>query len=215
MLKIYGANMSSPANKVRFVANALGLKYEYVPVNIRTGENKTEQFLKLHPAGKIPVIDDDGFALFESNAIIKYLAQKNKSPIYPQDLKARARVDQWMDFAALHVGTAVSRVLFNRVFAPRINVPVDERSLQDGIIFLGRFLPVVDAQLKENKFIAGNELSLADFSLLSALDPCEVIQVDLSAYNGIVRWRNALKKEAFYTQCHSSYEDALAALAAK
>jgi glutathione S-transferase len=71
MLIIYGSDFSAPANKVRFVANALGLDYEYKVVRIRDGENKTEEFKKMHPAGKIPVINDHGFILFESNAIIK------------------------------------------------------------------------------------------------------------------------------------------------
>src|SRR3989338_5290751 len=95
MLKIYGANLSGPSNKVRMVANYLGLEYEYLQVKIREGENKKEWFLKLNPIGKIPVIDDDGFCLFESNAIVKYLATKNRSSAYPQELKQRAIVDQW------------------------------------------------------------------------------------------------------------------------
>jgi len=76
MLKIYGADLSAPANKVRFVANYLGLEYDYVQIKIREGEHRAEQFLKLNPVGKIPVIDDDGFTLYESNAICKYLCDK-------------------------------------------------------------------------------------------------------------------------------------------
>ena len=76
MLKIYGADLSPPSNKVRFVANELGLDYEYNSVNLVSGENQSEGHLKLHPGGKVPVIDDDGFVLFESNAIIRYLAAK-------------------------------------------------------------------------------------------------------------------------------------------
>ena len=64
MLKIYGADLSAPANKVRMTANALGIEYEYIRVSIRDGENRTEEYLKMHPAGKVPVIDDDGFVLF-------------------------------------------------------------------------------------------------------------------------------------------------------
>ena len=94
MLKIYGSDLSYPANKVRFVANALGLPFEYIRINLRTGEQKSEWFLKLSPAGKIPAIDDHGFCLFESNAIVRYLAEKVDSAIYPKDLKERATVNQ-------------------------------------------------------------------------------------------------------------------------
>ena len=97
MLTIYGADLSSPSNKVRFVANVLGLEYTYRPVKLREGENKSEWYVQLHPAAKIPVMDDDGFVLFESNAICKYLLTQKNSPLYPQELKSRAIVDQWVD----------------------------------------------------------------------------------------------------------------------
>jgi len=212
MLKIYGAELSPPSNKVRFVANELGLEYEFKSVNLVSGENQSEGHLKLHPGGKVPVIDDDGFVLFESNAIIRYLAAKSESPLYPPGAKQRALVDQWADFVAHHVATGLNRVLVNRVFAPFLNQEVDERSLSDGLSFLERFLPVVDAPLKEQRYLAGGELTLADFTLLSALDPAEVAQVDLAGYLNITRWRQDLMGRDFYTKCHKSYGDVLAAI---
>lgn len=212
MLILYGANLSAPSNKIRFAANAMGLEYEYRRVNLRQGENKQERFLKMHPAGKIPVIDDDGFVLFESNAIIKYLAQKHNSPFYPSDLKKKAAVDQWIDFVSLHVGAAMGRILYNRVFAPMIGVEVDERSLKDGISFLDRFLPVVDRQLKAGEYLAGAEMTLADFCLLATVDPAEVAGLDLAPYPHLLRWRQKLMEQEFYTKCHKSYGSALAAL---
>ena len=97
MLKIYGADLSAPANKVRMAAHVLDLEYEYIRVSIKDRENQAEEYLKMHPAGKVPMIDDDGFVLFESDAIIKYLATKHKSPLYPTDEKKQALTDQWMD----------------------------------------------------------------------------------------------------------------------
>jgi glutathione S-transferase len=213
MLKIYGADLSTPSCKVRFAANALGLAYEYKKVDLVKGENRSEAHLRLHPGGKVPVIDDDGFVLFESNAIIKYLAEKSKSALYPSGAKQRAVVDQWMDFVSHHIATALSRVLFNRVFAPFLKVEVDERGISEGLSFLERFLPVVDSPLKERRYLAGSELTLADLNLLSALDPAEVAQVDLSGYLNITRWRKDLQSRDFYTRCHKSYGDALAAFA--
>lgn len=214
MLKIYGADLSTPSCKVRFVANALGLAYEYKRVDLVKGENKSEAHLRLHPGGKVPVIDDDGFVLFESNAITRYLAAKQESPLYPKGIRQRAIVDQWIDFVSHHVATSVSRVLFNRVFAPFLNVEVDERGISEGLSFLERFLPVVDEPLKERRYLAGSEMTLADFNLLSALDPAEVAQVDLTGYLNITRWRKDLQSKDFYTKCHASYADVLAAIAA-
>jgi len=209
MLKIYGADLSAPANKVRMAANALELEYEYVRVSIRDGENRTEEYLKMHPAGKVPVIDDDGFVLFESDAIIKYLAAGQASPLYPSDNQQRALIDQWMDFATIHVGGAMGRVVFNRIFASFARVPVDERSLNDGLKFLNRFLPVVDRQLAKAAYVAGEQFSLADIVLLATLDPAEAAEVDLASYAHITKWREALRQKDFYTQCHQSYGEAL------
>jgi glutathione S-transferase len=209
MLKIYGADLSAPANKVRMTANALGLKYEYIQMNIRAGGTRTEQYLKIHPAGKVPAIDDNGFILFESDAIVKYLAASKKSSLYPEGLKQRAYVDQWMDFVAIHVGGAMSKVLFNRVFASFAKVPVDERSLSDGIKFLERFLPVVDQQLAKDRYIAGENFSLADIALLATIDPAGVAGIDLAPYKHISAWYNMLRQKDFYTQCHPSYDAVL------
>lgn len=209
MLKIYGADLSSPANKVRFVAHALDLEYEYIRVSIKDGENRKEEFLRLHPAGKIPVIDDDGFILFESDAICRYLAIKHNSPLYLPDLRQRALIDQWMDFVNIHVGGALSKVLFNRVFAPFAKVAVDERAISDGIALLNKFLPVIDQQLQKGGYIATDKMTLADLALLATLDPAEVAQVSLTPYERIVQWRKELKKKEFYTRCHKEYGERL------
>lgn len=209
MLKIYGADLSSPSNKVRFVANYLELEYEYVKVSLRDGEHRKEEFLKLNPVGKIPVIEDDGFILFESDAIVKYLCTKNGSPLYPRDLQQRALVDQWTDFVSIHIGMALGKVLFNRIFAPFAKVPVDEKSISDGLMFLNRFLPVVDNQLKTNPFLTGGDLTIADMCLLANLDPAGAAGVHMERYPEILRWMTSLQKETFYTRCHASYEEGL------
>ncbi len=209
MLKIYGGDLSSFCNKVRFVANALGIEYEYVRINFKEKEHKTPEFLKMHPAGKIPLIDDDGFFVFESNAIIKYLAEKNKSSLYSENLKQKTIINQWIDFCSFHIGSAMDKILFNKIFAPRIKVPVDHRAIQDGYMFLNRYLPIIDSQLLKHNFLAGNEMTLADINLLAILDSCEVAEIELSVYENIMRWREDLKIQDFYTQCHKTYGEPL------
>ncbi len=209
MLKIYGSDLSSPSNKVRFTANALGLNYEYIKVNLREGEHKKPEFLRLNPIGKIPAIDDDGFTLFESNAIIKYLADKNSSTLYPKGLQERAIVDEWIEFTSHHVYQAISKIVYNRLFAPRMKVSVDERSLADGLAWVERFFPIVDNQLAKNQFLTGKSMTLADLNLLAAFDPVGIADIDISQYINIVRWRNALRQKGFYTQCHKEFGESL------
>ncbi|MBI5415852.1 MAG: glutathione S-transferase family protein [Candidatus Omnitrophica bacterium] len=219
MLTIYGSDLSAPANKVRFAANAIGVKYEYKRVDLRAGDHLKPEFLAVNPVGKVPAVDDGGFRMFESNAIIRYLADKNNSPLYPRDLRERAVVDMWLDFGSMHVGTVLSKVIYNRIFVPLRGLPADENSLQEGLKFLERFLPVVDGQLAKNKYIAGAKFTLADINLLALFDPCEIAAIDISPYKNIVRWRAALRKEKFYTDCHQAYgvslKERLAAVKAK
>ncbi len=209
MLTIYGSDLSSPANKVRFVANFLGLQYEYKKLDLRSGEHRKPEYLKLNPLGKVPFIDDNGFILAESGAIVKYFADKIGSSLYPKSLKERALTDQAIDFVTLHVNAAMQKVTFNRVFAPRMNRPVDAVSLEEGLGFLNRFLPIIETQLTQNPFLVGKTMTLADMTLLSGLDPAEMSSVDLGAYPKICAWRENLRKQDFYTKCYKEYGESL------
>ena len=199
---------------MRFADNAIGIKYDYKHVNLMAGEQKTPEFLKLNPVGRVPAIDDNGFKVFESAAIIKYLADKNNSSLYPKDLQKRTIVEQWIDFANIHVAAALNRVTFNRVMYKLLNVEKDERSLADGIKFWGTFYPPIEKQLKENKFLAGSEMTLADINLLAVLDPAELSSVDLSIYPSLSSWRKNLKAQEFYKKCHNSLEEVFQAMTA-
>ncbi len=206
MIKLYGIGFSFNISKVRYCLNYLNLPYEWVQTNPMAGETKTADFINLCPTGKIPAIDVDGFKLFESNAIIRYLAAANNSVLYPQDNKIRALIDAWMDYSSIHVGAALGRVLFNRVFAPMMGQKADQESLKVGLEFLDKYFPVLERQLSQNPYIAGKEVSIADISLLATLDPCELAQINnIDQYPSIKKWRAALKAQAFYQKCYKDY----------
>jgi glutathione S-transferase len=178
-------------------------------VNLREAEQKQEWFLKINPVGKVPAIDDGGFHLFESNACCRYLADKVNSPIYPKDVQKRATIEQWIDFITLHIGVHFSTVAFSRIFAPRMGRPVNEQSLADAIKFLEQYLPVLEAQLNQHKYVVNNDLSLADFVLFAMLEPAELASVSLSPYPKLSAWRQELKTQPFYTKCYKEYGEML------
>jgi glutathione S-transferase len=197
-MDIYGIDVSFPTNKVRYVANAIGIDYSWNHLMPFSDQANAPEYRAKHPVGKVPAIQDGDFSLFESNAIIRYLARKHKSSLYPEDLQQQAVIDQWMDFASIHVGGAIARVFWNVIGVKFMGEEPDVRSLETGRAFLKRFLPVVEEQLGKTRYIAGDELSLADFAMLAPLDPCEAAGVDLSGYPNIVAWRNDLQSQDFY-----------------
>jgi glutathione S-transferase len=206
MLNIYGTPLSSPTNKVRYVAHHLKIPFQFHHVNLGLGEQRHPDFLKINPYGRVPVIENQGFILAESNAIIRYLSNIKDSTLYSQDVAMRAKIDQWMDFSSIHVGLATSRIMFNTYFYKLLQLPKDDRALQDGYKYLSEYLPIVENQFRENSYITGENLSLADFVLLSALDVCDLIQVDLTAYPHLYQWQKNLMHEKFYKECHDSYK---------
>ena len=212
MFTLYGFDFSVPANKLRFLANHAGLDYEYKRLDPRVGDLKTEEHLQRHPAGKVPVIIDDGLVLFESNAILKYLAKKHGLDVYPKDAAGQAVVDQWVDFVSLHIAQALNRVFGNRVIFPMFDMEIDERSINDGLAFLERFLPVIDRQLQQHAYLAGEQISIADFCLLATLDPAEMAEVDLSPYASLQAYRERLMADSFYQSCFEKYSDCFAAM---
>jgi len=218
MIKLYGIPISNNVAKVRYCLNYLNLDYELIETSPLKGENQTDEFKAINPTGKVPAIDLDGFTLFESNTINRYLATVQNSPTYPTDARQRALVDAWSDFISIHVAHAMGRVGFNRLLAPVLGAEVDEKSIQTGLDFLAKYFPVLEEQLSKNKHIAGDKITLADIALLATLDQAELCQIDLSAYPNLTKWRNNLKAQAFYQKCYQDYtmfaQETMAAMSA-
>ena len=206
MIKIYGIPLSHNLNKVRYCLDYLNLPYEVVSINPIEKQTQTPEFRKICPTGKIPALSDGDFNIFESDSIIRYLAERENSSIYPKDLKKRALTNSWMDFSSIHVGNAVGRVMFNRLVAPMMGSPVDENSLKFGLEMLDKYLPIINSQLTKNKYIAGNELTIADISILATLDPLEMIQVNVASFKELSTWRNNLKNQAFYKKANQEHQ---------
>jgi len=215
MLTIYGSDLSGPAIKVRLTASFLGIDHKWHLVNLREGEQKKEWFLKINPVGKVPAMDDDGFYMFESNSICRYLCDKNNSALYPKDVKKRATIDQWIDYASFHIGANFIPVVYNRLFAPLRGQPVNEKAITDGLEFLKQYFPIIEGQLTQHKYVASQDISLADIILFSILEPAEMAKIDLGTYPKLSAWRAELKNQSFYTSCYKEYGEMLKAPASR
>lgn len=204
-MRIYGHFLSSPSNKVRMCANALELDYDYRHVDLPGGEQQRDEFLALNPRGKVPVLDDDGFILGESEAICRYLARKHER-LYPcSDPALCSRVDYWMDVATQHILSNIGKVFFHRFIAPMLGEQANEATIEDGLTMLGLILPHVDAHLEGRNTFVTEDITLADISMLAAVDPCDRLGIDLDPWPHFKRWRSDMMTRPFYQQVHSHF----------
>lgn len=204
-MKIYYHPLSFPALSPIFAAEAAGMDYEKVLIDLHTQEQKTPEYLAINPYGRVPALSDGDFNMAESEAMMRYIARKADSDLYPSDLQAQAKVDQWMDFVNHHVRAPISRVQFNRVIVKLMDAEADESSVQTGLHFLAINLPVVEATLTDQDYLCGGAMTLADIALVAALEPAEMCGFDLSPYPALKAWREKQKAETFYTNVHSHF----------
>lgn len=207
MLKLHGMPLSTRVNKVVFLLNHLKQKFKFIEVDLFKGETRGDAYSKISINRKIPCLEDEGFYISESNTILRYLCQKYNNPLYPENLKQRCEVDQWLDFISIHIEEQVNRLVYQMFVAPHVGVHPSERALKEASYLLSYHLPSVEKQLQLKDYLTGDTLTIADICLLAALDPIELIGEDLSTYPSLIKWRQKLCSEVFYKKCHVSYKD--------
>ncbi|MDN0082686.1 glutathione S-transferase family protein [Crenobacter sp. SG2305] len=164
MLKIWGRINSTNVKKVVWAAEELGLPYERIDAGRQFGVVNTPEYRALNPNGLVPTIDDDGFVLWESNAILRYLASKaGAETLYPSALHPRAEVERWLDWQTTALQTAVGPALHGL-----IRTPEAERNLQ--AIEAARqktetLLPILEARLSTSPYLVGEQFTLADLAV--------------------------------------------------
>lgn len=165
-MKLYNANGSPNALRVRAVIYELGIAVEKIDVDLRGG-NRTREYLALNPNAKVPVLVDGDVVIWESRAINAYLAGKfPEKGLYPTDLAKRAIVDQWSYWQAIHLGPAMQKVVFERVFKPAFGRgEPDEAVIASEMKNVDQFLDVFEVGLGHGKDWIAGALSLADFAL--------------------------------------------------
>ena len=164
MLKILGRNNSSNVQKVMWCIGELGLKHERTDIGGPFGGNKDAKYLALNPMGLVPTMDDDGFVLWESNSIVRYLAAKHgMGTLCPADPKVRASAERWMDWQLSAMGPAITPV-----FLGLIRTPPDKRdpaAIEAGRKRAAELFGMLDAHLTGRKFVAGDSLTIGDIPL--------------------------------------------------
>lgn len=203
-MKLYNANFSPNALRVRAVAFELGIDLDIIEVDIRAGDNRKDDFLALNPNAKIPVLQDGDFVIWESRAINSYLASKKPNRgLYPDDPKARATVDQWLYWQTIHLGPAMQKLSFERFLKAKFGMgDADQAVINAELKNVDQFLAVLETGLEGKDWIAG-DLSVADFALASTFMYRAQSDISLDALPNVKNWINRL-------EARKSWQDAFA-----
>ena len=148
-MKLYDWPNSYNSKKIRAVAFETDTRLELVPVDMTKGEHKTPQFLAKNPNGKVPVLEDGSFTVWESNAIICYLAAQDSSRrLLPQDPKRRSQVDRWMFWQTAHLSPSIGKISYERLWKARMGQGAsDESVVAQAMPEVERYLGVLDSWL--------------------------------------------------------------------
>ncbi|CAH0582954.1 unnamed protein product [Chrysodeixis includens] len=190
-LKLYSVSDGPPSLACRQVFAALDVPFELVNVIFNNGEHMTDDYAKMNPQKEIPVLDDDGFFLSESVAIMQYICDKYKpgSPLYPTDPKARALVNHRLLFNLTTYYANVAPYTMAPIFFAYERTP-------EGLKRVHMALEVFETYLTRlgTSYAAGDKLTIADFPLINTTMTLEAVGVDFSKYDKINQWYNNFKK---------------------
>ena len=203
-MKLYSSKLSSNAKRVRVCIEELGARVQLQEIDFAKGENRSPEYLALNPMGKVPTfVDDDGYTLWESPAILVYLAGKHpEKKLVPSEARKQADVFRWMFWNANHFSPAVEGILLEKVIKPMRKLEPNPAAIEASMRDVARYAPVLDAQLQGNGWILGQDYTLADISVgvsveLAGVLGCNLAQwPQLQAWVGRLQARDAWKRAA-------------------
>ena len=188
-MRLFYSPLSSNARRVTLAAHILRSPLEMVYVNLKDPADRG-RLAELNPNCKVPVLQDGDFVLWESCAIMQYLADMSPSQeLYPQDPRARADVNRWMFWANQHFFPAVGVMTFENIWKGMMGLgAADSRELERGERGVLQFAAVLDHHLQDRQWVAGKSLSLADLAIVPAMMYVEPAHLPLAHFTNIQRW---------------------------
>ncbi len=201
MLKIWGRTNSINVQKVLWTCAELKLPFERVDAGMQFGINNTPEYKAMNPNGLVPLINDDGFVLWESHAIVRYLARKHgMGTLCPSDPRAAADADRWMEW--------YSTTLWNHmrpIFWTLIRVAPEKRNMvevEDNRGKLAGYLAMADTQLAKTAYLAGTQFSMGDIPLAVLCHRWFKLPIERPAMSNLERWFKAIgERPGFKEHC--------------
>ena len=189
-MRLYHHPLSSNSRRAALAAAHLGLPAELIKIDLERGEQRSPQFLALNPNGMVPVLEDNGFVLTESHAIMLYLADKAPGhAAYPEDARSRADINRWVFWNAQHFQPTVSIFVWENLVKGMIGQgPADPAQIRRGEELLERYAPVLDGHLAARRWVCGDSVTLADLALGATLLAAAPANVPLAPYSDLQAW---------------------------
>ena len=219
MMKLHFHPLSPASQPVLLFCADAGIAFEPVVVDIMTGEHHQERFIALNPNALVPVLEDGDFVLTESAAILRYLADAVDSHLYPKDLKARARVNERMDWFNSNLYRELGyHLVYPQLFPHHARAPevAQAATIAWGREKAERMLGVLDRHLiGQSDYLTGDELSIADYFGSPILAVGELVGMKLDRFPNVDRWMTSLRSRPTWRKIHEPSGALAASLATK
>jgi glutathione S-transferase len=194
-LKVWGQPKSINVQKVLWALEELGLPFERIDAGGAFGRVRDADYLSLNPNGLVPTLEDDGAALWESNAIVRYLyAKHGKHPQQPRDLSVRARADGWTDWYTTTFWLNVRPILVQLVRTPERER--DERLLASSLLASHAAVAVLERELAKTPYVAGDEFTFGDLPLAAAAQRWFNLPIERAPAKHVEAWYARVKERA-------------------
>lgn len=178
--------MASRAHRVVWMLKELGLEFEHIQTNFMDGSTHKPEFLAINPNGRVPVIDDEGFVIFESMAINLYLANKYPGPLIPACLQENTQATQWSFWVVTEVEKPLLFASANLALFPLASR--DEEQALMAISKLERPFNVLNTYLKDRQYLMGNRFTVADLNVATVMDLAPQCGISLDAWPRVKAW---------------------------
>jgi glutathione S-transferase len=193
MLKIWGRANSINVQKVLWCCGELGLQYDRIDAGNEFGVNKTPEYRSLNPNALVPTIEDGDFQLWESNVIVRYLAQKNEhSGLFPADIKTRFDAERWMDWQATVFWPALRPLFIELIRTPPANR--DMAVVARGESLSAAAAKILDVRLSDRTFLAGESFSMGDIPAAATVHRWYALDIHHPELPNLRRWYNLMKQ---------------------
>lgn len=201
-MQLYVFPPSPNSLRCQAVANQLGIELELIPLDLGSGAQNSPEFLALNPNHKIPTLVDGDFSLWESGAIMAYLAEKKPgNALTPADPQGRAKVAQWVYWNGAHWGPACGIFVFEHLVKKIFNMgDPDPAQLKKGAEDFARFATVLNDHLKGRDALVGDSMTAADHAVASWLVHAEGASYPLEGHDEIARWSGQILASAPWQQ---------------